>query len=333
MIKQRRGFTLIELLLVIAILSLLIQLLLPGIMAAREAARRTTCKNNLRQIAVAAQHHLDIHKHFPTGGWTSVWVGAPDRGFGKNQPGGWNYNLLPYLEQQALHNMGKGLSDVEKHAAGALMFATPVEVFVCSSRRPASPWPFDRILFNVDDVELAGRSDYAVNIGNLVPMDHPGPGPRTYEDAEKWPIGTDRLKEWVATYHNGIVHQRSEVTAAMVTDGLSNTFFAGEKFLSPAHYETGTSNGDDQSLYVGFDRDNARSTNVLHPPVRDVYAQSFHLVFGDDELILDWNFGSAHPTAFNMVMCDGSVQSLSYDVDSHVFVAQGSRDGESESQP
>jgi hypothetical protein len=209
------------------------------------------------------------------------------------------------------------------------MFGTPVAVFVCTSRRPVQPWPFDRILFNAEETDLAGRSDYAANIGNLLPMDHPGPGPKTVEDAENWKDGTDRFKEWVATYHNGVVHQRSTVKASMITDGLSQTFLAGEKFLAQQFYESGESNGDDQSLYVGFDRDNARSTNSLHPPLRDDFAESYHLVFGDDELVLDWNFGSAHPTSFNMVRCDGSVDSLSYEVDPQVFVAQGSRDGES----
>ncbi len=323
----KRGATLIELLIVIAIISLLIQLALPAVQSARESARQNTCSNNLRQLALAAQLHLNTHKHLPTGGWTSVWVGDPQRGFGADQPGGWNYNLLPYLEQQALHDRGKGLPDAELHAEAARMFATPVSVFVCPSRRPVLAWPFDRILFNADDVDLAGRSDYAANIGNLVPMDHPGPGPKTYEEAKTWKDGTDRLTQWVATYHNGVVHQRSRVELKSITDGLSNTYLCGEKFLSPQHYETGESHGDDQSLYVGFDRDNARSTNVLHPPHRDDYSESVHVVFGDDERIVDWNFGSAHPGGFHMAACDGSVERISYDIDPRVFVPKGSRDG------
>ena len=104
--RRRNGFTLVELLVVIAIIGVLVALLLPAIQAAREAARRTQCINNLKQLALGCQNHHDTHGHFPTGGWGWYWVGDPDRGFGKEQPGGWAYNLLPFFEQQAAPRPG-----------------------------------------------------------------------------------------------------------------------------------------------------------------------------------------------------------------------------------
>ncbi|WP_391581012.1 type II secretion system protein [Botrimarina hoheduenensis] len=80
MFCPRSALTLIELLVVIAIIGILIAMLLPAIQAAREAARRVACQNNLRQLGFASQLHLDTHSHFPSGGWGFVWTGDPDRG-------------------------------------------------------------------------------------------------------------------------------------------------------------------------------------------------------------------------------------------------------------
>ena len=85
---------------VIAIIGILVALLLPAIQAAREAARRTQCKNNLRQIALACLNHESTHKTFPHGGWGWHWMGDPDKGFGRKQPGGWIYQATPYLEEE-----------------------------------------------------------------------------------------------------------------------------------------------------------------------------------------------------------------------------------------
>src|SRR5688500_9724064 len=98
---ENAGFTLIELVVVIALVGILTAIFLPAIQAAREAARITKCKDNLRQMAIAFSNHNSSRGHLPTGGWGYSWIGEPDAGYGKDQPGGWAYNILAYMEEES----------------------------------------------------------------------------------------------------------------------------------------------------------------------------------------------------------------------------------------
>lgn len=322
----RKAMTIVELLIVIVIIAILFQLTLPAIESAQESARQTNCKNNIRQLALGCQMHVSAHGIYPTGGWTYAWVGDPDRGFTKKQPGSWCYNILPYIEEQALHDLAAGLTAKDHRKATAQMYATVVPLFVCTSRRAARPQPFyvpmrimNASLADLKRMNKAGRSDYAANMGtNLVEKSNLA-GPSSYKQGDKWEIGTDPNNSWTASENNGVIFQRSEVKPAMVTDGLSHTFLLGEKF-SPLGAKYGQSTGDDQSLYVGFDFDNNRAGNVEQPPIRDNDVK-----FVEDYKMY-WRFGSAHPTGFHMARCDGSVDRVDYSVDMKIFSAMCTRD-------
>src|SRR5262245_36943832 len=112
--RSRSAFTLVELLVVIAIIGILVGLLMPAVQSAREAARRTQCQNNLKQMGLASLQHVQANGIYPSGGWGYYWVGDPDQGYKRNQPGGWIYNTLAYMEQTNIHDIGMGQTDAQK---------------------------------------------------------------------------------------------------------------------------------------------------------------------------------------------------------------------------
>jgi len=315
--KRRAGFTLVELLVVIAIIGLLLQMLLPAVQMAREAARRTQCTNNLRQIGLAFQLHEQSQKHLPTGGWGWGWMGDPDRGFGSKQPGGWAFNLLPYVEQRALRNLSKESQGEARKESNRRLVATPLKVFTCPSRRLARAYPYVmgvNFLF-LGIPERCARSDYAANLGAVAdPVS--SHGPISYEAAELWKVGEDPGANWTAANLDGIVFQRSRVELRQITDGLSKTLIVAEKYIPKASYRSGNSNGDNEHLYMGYDNDLLRSTHATRQPLRD------------SETDFTWRFGSSHPGAFQIALCDGSIHSLEYEIDTKVFEAYGTRNGE-----
>ena len=102
--RPARAMTLIEVLVVISIVGILLSLLFPAVQAARESARQTQCKNNLKQLGLAISSHASATLRYPSNGWGYSFLGDPDRGTDRDQPGGWIYNLLPYMELNTLYN-------------------------------------------------------------------------------------------------------------------------------------------------------------------------------------------------------------------------------------
>ena len=309
---KRSAFTLVELLVVIAIIGILISLLLPAVQAAREAARRMQCAANLKQLALAFHNHENVHRFFPAGGWGSRWTGDPDEGFEENQPGGWAYNILPYIEQQAVHDLGTGMPLMKKVVANKERNETPVAIFNCPSRRSAHCHPPGYTLFRmVAALDCSGRSDYASN-GGATPwtgLDINGPGSLK---AAPFFNGWADTSTWT-----GITIQRHGMPIRDISDGLTGTYMLGEKFINADCYVTGCDTGDNQSLYQGFGQDITRRVDD-RPPTQDTPGLARD----------DW-FGGPHPGGCQFAMCDGSVTIIGFDIDLDVHRRLGHRaDGE-----
>ncbi len=363
--RPKLGFTLVELLVVIAIIGILVALLLPAVQAAREAARRNQCKNNLKQLALGMLLHEDVQKFLPSGGWIDAYGPDPNRGYGGKQPGSVFYNILAYIEEQALRDLGKGIAyngsnpSTAYTAAMQQLYQTPVAVFNCPSRRAAKLYPRTTTSSEAPwakPLTVNIKGDYAANAGDTQTSAGdgvgytlwPGVGGNTYATIDAQQAWTDSSCKPVVSRQgtvpplacqSGVIGYHSEVKLKQITDGTSNTYLVGEKFLSPKYYEIalaqGDGYGDNQGVYTGLEWDNERvSWNkyknddpTIYQPRQDV----------DLNVEVNWGwyaFGSAHAGAMNMAMCDGSVQSISYDIDylTHRYLAVKD-DGETTTLP
>ena len=334
--RKPLAFTLVELLVVITIIGILIALLLPAVQAAREAARRMQCTNNLKQIALAAINHESANGYYPTGGHGEEWVGDPEKGFDKKQPGGFFYNCLPYMEQAPLHDLVMTLptspvpTEAEKKAKILEMLQTPLGSFCCPTRRRAKNYPIPSSGITLQNSALPdpvgngwARPCYAANAGSLRII---------------WGAGPDAATNIIKS--TGISFQQSMVFQADVRDGTSNTYMVGEKFLDPDHYLDGTYTRDqcpalgaaDDDLYAwtgnheitwptvgGVITPDLPTTADCYPPIRDrTYDAATYPNY-------QYSFGGPHSSGFNVALCDGSVRTVGYSVDPVIHFYLGNR--------
>ena len=325
---RRNAFTLVELLVVITIIGILISLLMPAVQSAREAARRTQCSNNLKQLGLAANNELAAQGHFPTGGWGWRWIGDPDCGSSWKQPGGWIYNLLPFLDQGNLHDLQSGLTGTARSNAASQMLSTPLAMFNCPSRRPLATYP-------------TWQNGSGPNLGGS-----PGDVYQIYAtgSASTTQGGQDRLRGQRRRQLHLAGHQRRSLgnqqrrrrTARLFQGTRRHAVLGGcrrgdrRRGWSGQH-DFGGRDHRRPEQHVSLRREVPRSGRIHRWPRRRRQRKRLH---GRQRRIIRWGgpsfsppmqdtpgntqcygWGSAHAAGFNMVMCDGSVHQLSFYID------------------
>lgn len=303
---NRSAFTIVELVVAIVVIAVLMALIIPAVHSARESARRTRCRNNAKQLALAMENHVSVHGRYPSNGWGFQWVGDPDRGTDKRQPGGWVYNILPYLEQGTVREIGRGEDPAVQRQSLAKLAQTALPVLDCPSRPGETLSPALALFppYNADWVPLVAKTDYAVNEGDYITDTMMGPPTLEEGDSPKY-----KWKD--VSGATGVCFLRSEVRPADVKDGLSNVYLLGEKYVSTTGYHTDQDSGHDQSMYTGVDLDINRWT--IEPPLEDKEAIQYR------------RFGSVHHDGCHMALCDGSVRLISYSADAEVHRRLGNR--------
>ncbi|MEX0613652.1 MAG: DUF1559 domain-containing protein [Pirellulales bacterium] len=339
-IVRRTGFTLVELLVVIAIIGVLIALLLPAVQAAREAGRRSQCKNNLKQIGLAMQSHEGVYNMFPTGGnkrWPQLedylkdYLTQPDKtkrqGPANSAPRqglGWAFQILPFMEEEAIHGIHQ-TSQIE---------GVFVRAYNCPSRRGPTQFEGDPFAWLTDYAGAQPGTKY-LDPGEYWGMPVPDCTDHSCVDTLKSGMrfrGVIVRTNWLVPGGGrpGISFAGLDPPTTMkrIQDGLSKTMIVSEKRLEHGRYESGDWH-DDRGWSDGWDPDTMRST--MFPLRQDGFPEE-DLGANEDERYRHYGycFGSAHPGGVNAVFADGSVHTLNYDIEHVIFNRLGDRaDGES----
>lgn len=320
----RQGFTLIELLVVIAIIAILIALLLPAVQSAREAARRTQCRNNLKQLGISLHNYHDVHRVLP-----------PGYRFKPNSPieamGTPNVSLLPYLEQANLTELAD--AEIPWYLQSPSTAQTIVPIFVCPSDTAANPTNYPWVAaMGVPVGSLFANSSYGYSYG--------------YRDAFSL---SPNFGAPPVTRESGVFAIHSKTRFASITDGTSNTFAIGEaasgfqicEGIGCTDPVTGFSgeNGSAHGWLIGgagaepfYDtglRYTGHAASTVEPmnktPVTDSHAAIFGGRYADNRASWEggphWlsHFRSFHKGGCSFLFCDGSVKFLSENIDMTVY--------------
>jgi prepilin-type N-terminal cleavage/methylation domain-containing protein/prepilin-type processing-associated H-X9-DG protein len=302
--SRRRGFTLIELLVVIAIIAILIALLLPAVQQAREAARRTSCRNNLKQLGLALHNYHDNFNRFPAAYVDTVWGNAPVR------DGGWAWGaaILPQIDQAPLFTS----IDFNFYPAGTVgTITTQANINACAVPLPGFQCPSDvRPKNRAINAGTAGGHD------NMAITSYCGVS-GAFDGQSCAQNGT--LVE-TGVRNNGLLAVNSFRKIAEVTDGTSNVMLVGEVSYRPSQTISGTAYGSDRQFILGSQvttggtlcGNNAVGTNGAWLHMRSPRKKLNGPLVGGD---LHRAFHSYHTGGAHFLFCDGSVRFISENID------------------
>jgi prepilin-type N-terminal cleavage/methylation domain-containing protein len=289
--KARRGFTLIELLVVVAIIGVLVALLLPAVQRVRESANRVKCQNNLKQIGIALHGYHDRMRTLPPGyADVALWPNA-DAG-----PGwGWASYILNDLEQgNVLNQLNFNLNVGDP--ANATGRTNVLQIFLCPSDQPP-------VLGDVFTATDGGSNSWVLAHGNYVACN-----------------GNDGVDDMTTPPHTGVFIRGCRYTLTDITDGLSSTFFVGERSASMS-----------LSTWTGA------VTNALVPSVRapGSFSGASALVLGhcgphlpNDSIVTDADaMSSGHAQGVQFLFGDGSVHQINNTISQSVYDALATRSG------
>lgn len=302
--KKRDGFTLVELLVVIAIIGILVGLLLPAVQAAREAARRMSCSNNIRQIGLALHNYESAIQKLP---------------FGWNTHGTlWSAMILPYIEQDNIYSTllftESGPGNWDSGSANQRACETVISTFRC----PTMPLPEH---MNYNGITLRVPTSYRGNAGNEA----------TSDDTSTIDIPGTKSLEMMNL--NGVFSACSSVRFADVFDGLSNTVFIGESQTDPDFVKDGQ--GMD-FWYIGSPQadpcrcDGGTGGTEFTEAVGSFFVQPNLRLRNPAATgrLMEIAFGSWHPGGVVLFgFGDNSVRTISDSIDMTVYRAIGSRNG------
>ena len=299
--RSRRGFTLIELLTVLAVIATLLALLLPAVQQAREAARRTACKNNLKQIGLALHNYESSFGIFPPGYIHKFGPTGSANGRANHAGLAWGAMLLPLLDQSNLYNQ----------IDSQIPIWNPVNLVPREQHLPVFLCPSDSYsagAFVVRDqavvpVEQYAAASYAANWGPSTAI----------VNLDDTPL-----------HSQGVFYRNSAIRVRDVVDGLSNTLAIGERTNGPIPSSSATSGGHSvfETSWVAAVRD-----------VTDLSDDHGHMVLfetqfrpnqvnGDDK-----GLSAPHAGLCQFAICDGSVRSISENIDAALYNALGTRQG------